>query len=285
MSTQLDLTRRRLLQGAAAATLAAGIPSLAGAQPAPKRGGLLRVGHSGGATSDSIDPATYAAGPVVTAMLGGVCNTLAEVDANGRIVPELAETFEPSADAKTWTFKLRKGVTFSNGKPLTAEDVIASYNHHRGKDSKSGAKAVLDGIVDIKKGGDSAVVFELDSGNADFPFLTAEYQLVIMPANSDGTLDWKSGIGTGGYVLESHNPGVRIKLKRRSDYWKPDRAWFDDVELLTINDPTARQNALLTNQVDVINAVEIKTLAMLHRQASITLNEIPSSSHLVIAMF
>jgi peptide/nickel transport system substrate-binding protein len=218
-------------------------------------------------------------------MLGGVCNNLAEVDANGRIVPELAETFEPSADAKTWTFKLRKGVTFSNGKPLTAEDVIASYNHHRGKDSKSGAKAVLDGIVDIKKGGDSAVVFELDSGNADFPFLTAEYQLVIMPANSDGTLDWKSGIGTGGYVLESHNPGVRIKLKRRSDYWKPDRAWFDDVELLTINDPTARQNALLTNQVDVINAVEIKTLPMLQRQASITLNELPSSSHLVMAMF
>ncbi|RDJ10510.1 ABC transporter substrate-binding protein [Rhizobium grahamii] len=282
--SQNSMTRRGLLQATAAAALISAMPARSHAQAAPKRGGMLRIGHSGGATSDSIDPATYAAGPVVTAMLGGVCNNLAEVDVDGKIVPELAESMEPSPDAKVWTFKLRKGVTFSNGKPLTPEDVIASFNHHRAKDSTSGAKAILSEVVDIRKDGE-AVVFELKSGNADFPFLTAEYQFVIMPANSDGTLDWKSGIGTGGYTLESHEPGVRIKLKRRPDYWKPDHAWFDEVELLTINDATARQNALLTDQVDVINSVEIKTLPLLQRKKGVTIEEVTGTAHYLWPMW
>lgn len=285
MSNFLDLTRRGLLQGAAATTLLGAMPTFARAQEStPKRGGTLRIGHSGGATSDSIDPATYAAGPVVTAMLGGVCNNLTEVDADGKAAPELAESIEPSPDAKIWTFKLRKGVTFSNGKPLTPEDVIASYNHHRGEKSTSGAKAVLAEVKDIRKDGDN-VVFELSAGNADFPYLCAEYQLVIMPAKADGTLDWESGIGTGGYVLESHEPGVRIKLKRRADYWKQDRAWFDEVELLAINDPTARQNALLTGQVDVINSVDLKTLPLLQRKEGITLEEVTGTAHMVLPMW
>jgi peptide/nickel transport system substrate-binding protein len=106
-----------------------------------------------------------------------------------------------------------------------------------------------------------------------------------MPAKADGTLDWESGIGTGGYVLESHEPGVRIKLKRRADYWKQDRAWFDEVELLAINDPTARQNALLTGQVDVINSVDLKTLPLLQRKEGIVLDEVTGTAHMVLPMW
>jgi peptide/nickel transport system substrate-binding protein len=134
----------------------------------PNKGGRLRLGLSGGSTTDSLDPATYASGGVLIGVWG-FANNLAEVDAAGNIVPELAESWEPTDDAKTWTVKLRKGIQFSNGKALTVEDVIASYNHHRGADSKSGAKGILDSIVDIKANGNDAVVFELKDGNADFP--------------------------------------------------------------------------------------------------------------------
>jgi len=286
MSNLFKLTRRGLLGGGAALAVATLLPmGQAGAQTsAPKRGGIMRIGHSAGATSDSLDPATYVGGPVVTAMIGGVCNNLTEVDADGGIVPELAASLEPNADATIWRVPLRKGVTFSNGKNLTPEDVIASYNHHRGDDSTSSAKAILSNIKDLRAEGD-VVIFELYSGDADFPYLCAEYQLPIMQANADGTMDWQSGIGTGGYVIESFQPGVRMALKRRDDYWKEGRAWFDEVELFTINDPTARQNALMSGRVDVINSVDLKTLALLQRAPNITLNEVVGTSHLLFPMW
>src|SRR5690606_33533949 len=123
-----------------------------------------------------------------------VCNNLVEIDAKGRAVPELAE-FEPDAEARVWTFRLKDGVTFSDGRKLTARDVIASFNHHRGDQTKSGAKGSLEQVKDIRADGDNVVIFELVSGNADFAYMTSDYHFVIMPANEDGTLDWQSGLG------------------------------------------------------------------------------------------
>lgn len=284
MNWSFDLTRRDVLKGAAAGGLMLTLPGGAFAQATPKRGGHFRLGCSNGATSDAIDPATFSAGPVIYAMLGGVCNNLVEIDADGNIVPELAESIEPSADARTWTFKLRRGVTFSNGKTLTAADVIASYNHHRGEDSKSAAKSILDAITDIRADGDHVVVFELKEGNADFPFVAADYHLIIMPATADGKMDVDSGVGTGGYVLTDFEPGVRLHLKRREDYWKSDRAWFDEVTLLVINDATARQNALVTGEVDAIDRVDLKTVSLLARRPDITIEEVTGTAHYTIPM-
>lgn len=281
--TGQGLTRRGLLAGAAGMAAAGLIlPRGARAQEA-RRGGRLRIGHLGGATSDMLDPATYAAGPVVTAMLA-VCNNLVEIDAKGQAVPELAE-FEPDAEARVWTFRLKDGVTFSDGRKLTARDVIASFDHHRGADTKSGAKGSLEQVKEIRADGDNVVVFELTSGNADFAYLTSDYHFVIMPANEDGTLDWQSGLGTGGYVLENFEPGVRITLKRRDDYWKPDRAWFDEAVLLTINDATARQNALMTGEVDVINSPDLATLHLLQRRPGLQLVEVTGTAHYTMPMF
>ena len=280
-----DLDRRDFLKSSALAGLMLGTgitPSLA--QAAPKRGGSFILATSGGATSDTIDPATFAAGPVIHAMLGGVCNNLVEIDHKGFPVGELAESWDVSKDAKTWTFKLRKGVTFSNGKALTPSDVIASFNHHRGEDTKSGAKGLLKQIVDIKADGNN-VVFELEAGNADFNFVTADYHLIIMPDNGMGKIDWTSAIGTGGYVLSSHDPGVSILLKRRDDYWKSGRAWFDEVKILTINDTTARQNALVTGEVDAINGVDLKTINLLQRRPNINIIETSATAHFTMPMF
>lgn len=289
MAFDMSLGRRRLIQataGSVAASVVGGFIRPARAQASePKRGGLLRLGQLGGATSDTLDPATYAAGPVVSAMYGGVYNNLAEIDADGNYAPELAESFEPSADVKTWTVKLRKGITFSSGKPFTAADVIASYNYHRGDDSQSGGKALLDEVVDIRADGDHVVVFELSAGNADFPFVTADYHFVIMAADDSGKVDWQAANGTGGYVLDGFDPGVRIALKRRDDYWKPDRAWFDAVELLTINDPAARQNALISGEVDAIDRIDHKTAHLMEMAPGVILEEVVGLQHFTMPMF
>lgn len=285
MTNTQGLSRRGLLMGAATITAAGLIlPRGAWAQAAPKVGGSFRIGHSGGATSDSIDPATFSAGPVITAMLA-VCNNLMEIDAKGVAQPELAESVTPDKGARIWTFKLRGDAKFSDGRALTAKDVLASFNHHRGADTKSAAKDSLAQVKDIRADGDGVVVFELETGNADFPYVTTDYHFIIMPALADGTLDWKSGLGTGGYVLENHEPGVRITLKRRDDYWKKDRAWFESCELRTINDPTARQNALMTGEVDAINGPDLSTVHLLKRKKGITLVETTGTAHYTLPMF
>ena len=281
--TQGVIDRRRFIMGALAAGVALpaalSMADRAMAQT-PKQGGRFRIGSGHGSTTDTLDPGTFendwSSGIGFT--LG---NYLTEVDETGKLVPELAESYD-SSDAKTWSFVLRKGVTFHNGKTMDADDVIASINHHRGEDTKSAAKGVIAGIVDIRKDGDN-VVFELDAPNADFPYLISDYHLMIKPSK-DGKIDPTDGIGTGGYILDTFEPGIRALLKRNPNYFKSGKAHFDEIEYLSIIDVTARQNALMNGDVDVISRVDPKTVALLARNPNITILEKSGTAHYTFPM-
>ena len=140
----------------------------------PKKGGRFRMGIAERSTTDSFDPSTIF-DPGMMNVNWQVRNCLVEVDYRGNPLPELAESWEPTPDAKKWIFRLRKGVEFHNGKTLDAQDVIESISHHRKKESKSAAKSLLKPIEDIKPDGKNTVVFTLDSGNADFPYIVSDY--------------------------------------------------------------------------------------------------------------
>ncbi|HIF78463.1 MAG TPA: twin-arginine translocation signal domain-containing protein, partial [Sulfitobacter sp.] len=172
-------SRRSFLAGSAAAVGAGLIlPQGARAQAQPKKGGTLRVGFTQGSTSDSLDPATFN-NDFMFASGYAVFNTLTEIAPDGTAQPDLAESFEASSDAATWTFRLRDNAQFSDGKTATANDVIASIRHHMGPESKSGIKPLLEQITDIRADGDKVVIFELAAGNADFPFIFNDYHLGI----------------------------------------------------------------------------------------------------------
>ena len=140
----------------------------------PKKGGHFIHAITGGSTTDSLDPATHTSSWNINVELQ-LRNCLVEIDHNFKPIPELAESWESSPDAKKWVFNLRRGVEFHDGKTLEAEDVVYSLNHHRGEDSKSAAKAYLEAITSIKADGKYQVVIELLGGNADFPFLMSDY--------------------------------------------------------------------------------------------------------------
>ena len=263
-STGHPVTRRRVMQYGGAAAIALGT---SGAIAAPKRGGKLRVGKAHGQTTDGLDPSLFENGFTLS-LTFALHNYLTEVAPDGSLRGEVAESWEASADAATWTFKLRD-MKFHDGKKLTAADVVASINHHRGEDSKSAAKPIVEPITDIKTDGDSVVVITLKSGNADFPFILSDYHLPVGPAGDDGKVDWEKGIGAGGYKLDNFEPGVRAEFSRNDDYWKKDTCWFDSLELLTLVDPTARQNALVTGEVDVIDRVDLKTVGLLKRRKNL----------------
>ncbi len=247
---------------------------------APKRGGRLRLGLSGGSTTDVLDPALITDIGTRVLIFGTLGNNLVEIDHENKAVPELAESWESTPDAKIWVFKLRKGIEFHNGKTFDADDVIYSMNHHRGEGSKSGGKGLLKAVSKIKKEDKYAVSFELESGNADFPYLLSDYHFVICP--KDG--DFKSGIHTGAYVLKNFEPGVRAFGTRNPNYFKSDRGWFDEFEILTINDVNARTNAIKTNQIDVMNRCELKTVNLMKRMPGIEIMQQNGYKHYTFAM-
>lgn len=250
----------------------------------PTKGGRLVMGLAGANTSDTLDPGLAWDDFMMTLGFGALRNNLVELDNEGNAIPELAESWEASPDSKTWIFKLRKGVEFHNGKTLHADDVVASIRHHLGDKTTSLAKSLFLQVNDVKADDASTVRIELSSGNADMAYLLADYHVSIMPANSEGSVDWQSGIGTGGYVLKSFEAGVNAKALRFENYWKEGRAHVDEVELIAINDVTARQNALMTGQINVMNRVDLKTLSRLKRQSKLRIEEIQGYQHATLPM-
>ncbi len=282
--TEGKITRREFIAQVSALGLMAAVSPMLLSTPAhaakPKKGGRFRIGLAGAATTDSLDPATL---PDITPQTINtqIRNRLVEIDYKSNPIPELAESWEPSPDAVKWTFKLRKGVEFHNGKTMDAADVIESFNHHRGKDSKSAAKGVVDTIKEIKADGKHTVIFTLKEGNAGFPYFASDYHLTIQPA---GTKDFQKGMGTGAYILESFEPGVRTFAKRNPNYFKQGRAHFDEVETIGINDSNARTNALKTGQVDAINRCERKTVKLLEKIPGIKVIKSNGTKHYTTPM-
>lgn len=277
-----NISRRQTLKlgGALGALAVSGTMSHA---QAPKRGGVFKVAKAHGATTDVLDPGTYTNG-FMTAHGFIYGNLLTEVAADGSIQPELAESWEASPDAVIWTIKLRQGVVFHNGKTMSADDVIASIDHHRGEDSKSAAKPAVAPIEVMKKVDANTIEFTLKAGDADFPYSLADYHLVIVPANADGTANWQDGIGTGPYKIDNFDPGVSGIYTRNENYFKKDRAWFDGIEMLSIVDPTARVTALISGQVHAIDRVPLKVAKTLKRNPTVVVQEVAGNQHYTFAM-
>ncbi|MEE4118729.1 MAG: ABC transporter substrate-binding protein, partial [Paracoccaceae bacterium] len=134
----------------------------------PARGGSFKLAMGHGSTTDSLDPGTYENGFMLNVGFA-YGNCLTEIGPDNKLRAELAESYEPANGGQSWVFRLRPGVEFHNGKTMTADDVIASVNYHRGENATSAAKGVLAPITDIRKDGDDTVIFDLSSPNADFP--------------------------------------------------------------------------------------------------------------------
>lgn len=277
------LSRRTMLQGTAAIGTAALItPWGKPLRAQPVRGGTLRVGMAHGSSTDSMDPGTWEND--FTILQGHTRNNyLTEIGADGALVPELAESWEASADAATWTFTLRPNVAFHSGHIMTAEDVIASVNFHRGEDATSAAAPIVAPIVDIVADG-MTVTFTLESGNADFPFVLSDYHIPILPAVNDGAIDPMSTDGCGPYRLDDIEFGVSASYTRHDGYWKTDRAHFDAIEQIVIHDDAARQNALISGEVDYIDTADLNTVHLLERAPGIQILSVAGTQHYGLPM-
>lgn len=275
------ISRRGVISGAMAVAASGLIlpASLAQAQDAPRKGGTLRLGLGGGSTTESVDPRTYT-DSVMIAVGHALFNGLVEWDADGKPIPQLASSWDVKNGATEWVLNLRKGIKFSNGKEFDADDAIYSLNLHRGA-SKSGGAAAMKPIKEIKKLDSYQIQLTLDAPDADFAYALTDYHILMVP---NGHTDWAKPIGTGAFTLEKFEPGVRILLKSRGNYWKPGKGNVDAVEITVINDNSARLNALISGQVDAINRLDPKAVPLLQKNANLEVVRAPGGWHAVMAM-
>ncbi|MCY4543524.1 MAG: ABC transporter substrate-binding protein [Rhodobacteraceae bacterium] len=281
------ISRREFMVEATAAgmTIAAASALWAGnaAAETPKAGGTYRLGLHDGNTADQMDPGRYqSVGEIQLAHTHR--SYLTQITADNGLGGDMAVSWSATPDAKTWTFELNSDAGFHSGRSFTANDAIASLNHHRGDDTTSAAKPLLESVTNISAKGDNAIVIELNQGLADLPWVMTDYHLCMLPANDDGTIDWQSGDGAGPYSIDNYDPGVGVNLSKH-DGWHLEGGYFDNVEITILNDPNARQTALVTGAVDAISSVDLKTLALLARSRDVDVENVPSGSAITLPMF
>ncbi|MEI4487839.1 ABC transporter substrate-binding protein [Frigidibacter sp. MR17.14] len=250
------------------------------AQGTPKKGGTLKIGMQGGGSTDSLDPA-LAANQVTFQLLRMFGEPLVELTPEGALDMRLATDVSSTPDAKTWSFAIRKGVTFHDGSKLTPDDVVATLKRHSDEKSQSGALGLMKGISSMKVDGDN-VVIELEAPNADLPYLMADYHLLIQPKG--GVDAPAAGVGTGAYKVASHEPGVRAVFEKFDGYWDDKLGHFDSVEILVINDNTARSSALQSGQVHLINRIDPKVAGLMSRAPNLTVTNVSGRGHYVFIM-
>jgi peptide/nickel transport system substrate-binding protein len=248
---------KMLMAGGMQASLAAGLSSLALSAHAatPKRGGRIRVAGATGAITDTLDPSKMS-NHTDYSRSTMVLNCLTLLDGSLTPTPALAESFD-TKDAKTWVFKLRKGVNFHDGKPLTPADVVFSIMRHKDPATASKAKALADQIESVKASGPNEVTIVLSGPNADLPVILGTFHFAIV---KDGTTDFNAGIGTGPYKLKEFKPGVRSIVVRNDAYWKPGKPYLDEIEFAGIGDEGARVNALLSGDLDLVASINPRSV-------------------------
>jgi len=275
-------SRRDFLKGSlATGLLLSGLSATAHAQStSPKKGGTLRVGIEGAATTDTLDPA-HVIGAFAFLLVRTIGDTLVTSDpATGKPLPGIASHWDASNQFKDWVFKIRKDINFHNGKKLTAEDCAQTIRRHMREDSGSGARGMIASIESVEAQGDDLIV-KLSESNVDLPLVFTIHLLMIQP--NGGFDNPADGIGTGPYRLVSFEPGVRSVLEKNPDDWQT-RGFVDSVEMLAMNDATARIAALSSGRVHFINAVNPNTVALLEQAGNVEILNAPSRGHYTLPM-
>jgi peptide/nickel transport system substrate-binding protein len=273
--------------GVIGSALAAYSTPLAFAAPAAaKAGGRLRLGITP-PPEGALDPHLYVnTGQQCTGSVAG--EFLVHATRSLALLPELALSWKPNANATVWTYKLRPGVKFQNGQSFGADDVVATYDRLTDPNSGSQALSAYKGVLSpggTKKVDNLTVEFHLDGPNASFPYLTSSttYQAILLPANYKiGTFE-KTPQTTGAFQLVSYTPGVGAKYDRNPGWWGGTAA-LDGVDATYYSEDAAIVAALLGDQIDLINQINVVTGRALLNNPKVQIFPARGASHRQVCM-
>ncbi len=285
VSDSRKISRRSLVQTtgafAVAPILLGAVPGSVNAQDAtpgadatptktPVSGGRLRVGLQGDPTA--LDPALSnlnAVGVIVDLVYEG----LAHEGPDLAPLPALAESWTISDNLLTYTFALRQGVTFHNGRAFVAEDVKYSFERIQNPDTASPWQTFLEGVASIATPNPATVAIVLKAPDASFLARLCTRGLVIVPkeeVEKTGDLT-QTMVGTGAFVFKEYVPSSSLTLDKNDAYWDTGKPYLDGIDLTIIPDDTQRSTALISNTVDFIEQVGQKDISLIKKESSLAL--------------
>jgi peptide/nickel transport system substrate-binding protein len=219
-------------------------PSSAAVSTKPKRGGTLTLASSGGGSSDTLD-GNNSLETLDFARAPQLYDTLMEVDANNVPQLHLADEVTPNADATEWTIRVKQGIVFHNGKPLTIDDVLYTFNRIVTNKFSAASGLAYMNLKDAKK---------LDTYTVRIP-MTAGYSILDWSLVGNGEMsivpegyDPKKPVGTGPFKYESFTPGTQSTFTRNPHYFVSGQPYLDKVVIVDYADETSQVNALLSGQ-------------------------------------
>jgi peptide/nickel transport system substrate-binding protein len=225
----------------------------------PRRGGTLRAGLTGGSTADTLSPLN-AITNVDFSRIDNLYEPLVGLTPDAQPVLVLAEELTPNAKATEWTVRIKQGITFHNGKDLTADDVIYTFQQILNPKAPAAAAAGLASI-------DAKHMTKLDAYTVRIPCSTpfaTLHQALAIPGYSDVIpvgYDPAHPAGTGAFQLKSFSPGTQSTFVRYGGYWQTGLPYLDEVVITDYADQTSQVNALLANQVDVVNLLSADVIS------------------------
>jgi peptide/nickel transport system substrate-binding protein len=269
--------------GAAATSATTGATAAAGA---PKKGGTLKVATQ--APSAAVNPLTVADS-------GGLCmlNQTGEFLAfdnnlEQRLQPMLATGWSPNSDGSVWTFHLRPGVTFHNGQPMTADDVVYSWTQYSDPKNASSALSAIGGVLlpsGVKKVDSMTVAFHLEAPNGNFPYLVSSdtYNAIIVPKGTDFGKWQSTFMGTGAFKFKSYTQNVGAQFIANPSHWGGG-PYLDGTNFTFYTSQPPQILALQGGQVDVITQFVVQGAQALLNNPSYTIITLKSSNHRELSM-
>jgi peptide/nickel transport system substrate-binding protein len=240
------------------------------AAPAGAEEGLLRVAMQPMAI---IDPAFISSDSEVL-VANHVYDYLVDIDPQSNVIPRLATDWAISADGLKYVFSLAEGVTWHDGDPFTAEDVVWTFNRLRDPDVGSPTVDLYTNIVDVEATGDLEVTFTLAEPNPFLLFdLSDNHALII----KNGTEDATDFNGTGPFKVTNYSPEDRIEMEANEDYFLDGQPQLSALQVIFFNDETAAIDALRGGQIDLALRMSTSLFQSLQNEPGINTTEIPTN--------
>jgi peptide/nickel transport system substrate-binding protein len=248
---------------------------------------LKVLGYEWSGEKQSMDPADMHSGDDAYHIFA-VYNRLVDIDDNFNVLPELATEWSVSEDGKTWTFKLREGVTFHSGKAFTSADVVYTFKRLLDEATGSGATAVLqfldaDGIAAPDA---YTVTFTTPEPVVELPVLISNKFTNIVAEGATAETLRLNGDGTGPFMQEQFTPNAPVRLLRANpNYWDAGLPKAECLRVTVAQEPVAAVSAIKAGQVDLVLNVDPSVIGALSDDPNVELLETAASNSMTISMW